>query len=107
MDKLKLRKPIEINGKEYKELPYDLDGLTAKDKMNAGKKYKASGGIVSVQELDPDYHLHLFAAAVEKADPSIDTEDVLRMSARDSAQAEKLVRDFFFLGSEDSLQTDT
>ncbi|MNH37222.1 hypothetical protein D3C79_980980 [compost metagenome] len=54
-----------------------------------------------VQELDSDYHLYLFAAAVKKENPSIEAEDVLRMSAKDSVKAEALVRDFFFIISEE------
>ena len=62
--------------------------------------------MISVQELDPDYHLFIFAKAIEKANPGVDLSDVLRISAKDSARAEKLVRDFFFLPSEESSQTD-
>jgi hypothetical protein len=107
MNTLKLGKPIMINGTEYKEIPYDFDNLTAKDKMNAGKNYKKDGGIISVQELDSDYHLYIFAEAAAKADNSIDITDILRMNAKDSAKAESLVRDFFFLDSEETSQTNS
>lgn len=102
MDKLKLRKPIKINGKEVTEISYDFDNFTAKDKMNAGKKYKKDGGIISVEELDPDYHLYVFAEAAAKVDKSIDITDILRLNAKDSTRAESLVRDFFFLDSEET-----
>lgn len=100
MNNLKLSKPIMINGKEVKEIQYDFDEMTAQDKLNAGKKYKAAGNVISVQELDSDYHLYLFAEAAAKTNPEIDSTDILRMSAKDSSKAEKLVRDFFFLDSE-------
>ncbi len=107
MDTLKLFKPIKPHGVEVNELKYDFDNLTAQDKLNAGKKYKKAGGVVSVQELDCDYHLYIFAEAVRKADPSIDETDILLLSAKDSAKAESLVRDFFYLNSEDSSQMNT
>jgi hypothetical protein len=98
---LKLSKPIDINGEKVSELEYNFEDMTARDKADATKAYKKAGNVVSVQELDPDYHLYLFAAAVKKANPSIEFEDVLRMSAKDAAKAEALVRDFFFLSSEE------
>jgi len=107
MGALKLSKPIMINGSEYKELKFDFDEMTAQDKLNAGKNYKKAGNVISVQELDSDYHLYLFAEAASKANEGVDPIDVLRMGAKDAAKAEKLVRDFFFLDSEDTLQTNT
>ncbi len=102
MDSLNLKKPITINGSEIKELKYDFDSLTARDKMNAGKAYKKEGNVISVQELDSDYHLFIFAEAVAKANPEIDQLEVINLlGAKDSAEAEKRVRDFFFIDSED------
>ncbi len=101
MDKLRLSKPLMINGNEFKEIPYDFDEMTAQDKLNAGKEYKKAGNVISVQELDSDYHLYIFAQAAAKASPEIEPMEVLRMSAKDAARAEKRVRDFFFIDSED------
>lgn len=103
METLILKKPLKINGSEVNTLKYDFDGMTARDKMNAGKAYKKDGNVISVQELDSDYHLYLFAEAVHKADSDIDQLEVINLlSAKDSSRAEKLVRDFFFLDSEDT-----
>lgn len=96
---LVLTKPIDVNGEKINELKYNFDDMTARDKQRAGKAFKKSGGGVSVQELDADYHLYLFAAAVAKENASIDINDILRISAKDAAKAEALVRDFFFLDS--------
>jgi len=96
----KLSKPIMINGVEVKELPYDFENMTAKDKMNAGKKMKQAGIPSNMEELDTDYHLFLFAEAVCKADSSIDTSDVLRISAKDARKAGALARNFFYLDTE-------
>ncbi len=101
MPALKLSKPIDINGGTVTELAYNFEDMTARDKANATKAYKKDGNVVQVQELDPDYHLYLFAAAVKKENASIEIEDVLRMSAKDASKAEALVRDFFFIGSEE------
>lgn len=100
MNTLKLTKPVDINGEPVKELPYDFENLTARDKAEATKAFKKSGNMVMVQELDSDYHLYIFAVAVKKADPSIEIEDVLRISFKDAVAAESLVRGFFFISSE-------
>lgn len=101
MDRLTLTKPIKINGDEVKELPYDFENMTAKDKLNASRKMKTSGIPNNVEEFDADYHLYLFAEAVCKADSNIDTEDVLRMSAKDASKGAAEARRFFYLNSED------
>lgn len=98
---LKLSKPIMINGEEVTELPYDFESMTARDKLEAGKKMKAAQIPVSnVEELDTDYHFFLFIQAVCKADPSIDVADVMRISAKDEREACRLARNFFYFTSE-------
>lgn len=99
---LKLSKAIKINGNEVKELPYDFENMTAKDKINASRKMKEVGLPVTIEETDPDYHFYLFAEAVVKADSNITTEDVMRISAKDAQRAAAMARDFFYLGLEDS-----
>ncbi|WP_041272387.1 hypothetical protein [Desulfitobacterium hafniense] len=96
-----LSKPIMIDGKEVKELPFDFENMTAKDKLNAGRKMKTDGIPNNVEELDTDYHLYLFAEAVCKADSSIETADVLRISAKDARKAAAVARNFFYYGSEE------
>jgi hypothetical protein len=99
MDKLKLSKPIMIDDKEVTELPYDFENMTAKDKIEASKEMKIAGIPMSVAELDTDYHLYLFARAANKADPSVTTADIMRLSAKDADRAAVLARNFFYLGS--------
>lgn len=96
-----------INGSEVKELPYDFDVLTAKDKLEVGKKFKTAGFTGSIQELDPDYHLYVFVQAVIKADNSISEQDVLRISMQDAVAVSSKVRNYFFIDSEEFLQTIT
>ncbi|MDA3732037.1 hypothetical protein PBV87_11145 [Niameybacter massiliensis] len=98
---LTLRKPIMINGNEAKELTYDFENMTARDKLNAGRRIKADGIPVSVEEIDTDYHMYLFAAAVVKANPEMDISDVLRISAKDIQKGASLARDFFYIDSEE------
>ena len=98
---LTLRKPIMINGNEAKELTYDFENMTARDKLNAGRRIKADGIPVSVEEIDTDYHMYLFAAAVVKANPEMDISDVLRISAKDIQNGASLARDFFYIDSEE------
>ncbi|MFO7153938.1 MAG: phage tail assembly protein [Caldicoprobacter oshimai] len=100
MNTFKLSKPIMIDGKEVSELPYDFEAMTAKDKIEVGKIMKNLGIPIAVAEIDPDYHLYLFAKAVTKADPSITISDVMRMSAKDADRAAALARNFFYLDSE-------
>ena len=107
MEKLKLLKPFQIDGKEVKEIEYDLEGLTAQDKIDASKEMMRDGNSVTVQELDTIYHLYLFAAAARKANSQVVTHDILRMNAKDAIRAETIVRDFFYLVSEDTSPTNT
>ncbi len=101
VEKFKLKKPIMINGEEVKELPYDFDALTAKDKLEVGKKFKTAGFTGSLQELDPDYHLFVFIQAVIKADSSISEQDVMRISMQDAVAVSSMVRNHFFLDAEE------
>jgi hypothetical protein len=98
---MKLSKPIMVDNEEVTELPYNFDDLTARDKLNAGKNMRQAGIAPGVEEMDTDYHLYLFAEAVAKADPRIDTAAVLRISARDARKASALARSFFYLNSEE------
>lgn len=96
-----LKKEIDINGEKVSSLAYNFDKMTARDKQNISLAYKKAGNGVSMQEFDSVYHLYLFAGAVAKEDPSIDNNDVFRMSAKDACRAEALARNFFFLDLED------
>ena len=107
MEKFKLKTQIMIDGNMASELPYDFDGLTARDKLNAGKKLKAAGFNGTYQEVDPDYHFFIFVEAVIKADSNITEQDMFRMGMKDAVEASNLVRNFFFITLEDSSQTTT
>ncbi len=97
--KLKLRKPLEVNGETVRELPYDFEQMTVGNKLMATRNMASAGYSMSnAEELDPVYHLFLFAKAVEVATgEAISTPDILRMSAKDGQAAGALARDFFYL----------
>lgn len=97
---LVLTKPLMVDGEEVKELLYDFDSMTARDKINVGKRIKNDGVPVTVEEIDTDYHMYLFAAAVVKANPSMDISDVFRLSARDIQKGAAAARRFFYITSE-------
>lgn len=101
----KLSKSIKTFGanedRELTELHYDFENMTARDKLNVGKKMKMAGMPMVMEELDMDYHLYLFAEAVCVADRTISTEDVLTMSAKDAQKAAQIARNFFFYSLED------
>ena len=90
MAKLELKKPIEINGKETKEIEYDLENLTGADLQNAVKELGKRGLVVTVNETDQNYHAMLFAIASDLA-----FEDMKRLGAKDYSKACNAVRDFF------------
>lgn len=98
---LKLTKPVMIDDQEVNELPYDFESMTARDKLEVGKRFKMDRIPITVEEVDMDYHIYLFAGAVTKANPAIDVTDVLRMPAKDAHKAAELARRFFYLSSEE------
>lgn len=102
MDKLILNKPVEIDGEVKKEIEYDLDSLTAVSIEQTIKSLAKRQHIVVVQESDIIFHAALFAEAAQ-----IDYTDVQRFSGKDMLKAGRLVRDFFFLDSEDGLVENT
>lgn len=93
---LKLTKPIFIDGNEVSEITYDFESMSARDKINVGRRIKQDGVPVSVEEIDTDYHLYLFAGAVVKANPQMDISDVMRLSAKDGQKGAAIARDFFY-----------
>lgn len=63
MATLKLKKPLEYNGKKYEEIEYDLDALTGDDLLTAEAEMCASGGGAGqMVELSKMYHAAVFAA---------------------------------------------
>lgn len=99
---LKLKRPVMIDGEEKTEIPYDLEKLTGSDLETALQDMKRNGIQVGAIEIDPSYHMAIFAQAAGVA-----YEDVKRMSAKDCKNAIALVRAFFIGDSEDSSGSET
>lgn len=101
MDVLKLKKPVKIDGEEKNEISYDLDSLTGQQMEAAVRDVGRAGIQVGAIELDPCYHMAVFAQAA-----GIAYEDVKRMGARDCREAIAKVRSFFVSDSEESSEPD-
>ena len=63
MNKLTLKKPVTWEGKEYTELPYDMDKLTGEDIMAAENKIAADGVLSPVPMITAQYQAAVFAIA--------------------------------------------
>ena len=102
MEVLKLKRPVMIDGEEKTEIPYDLEKLTGSDLETALQDMKRNGIQVGAIEIDPSYHMAIFAQAAGVA-----YEDVKRMSAKDCKNALALVRTSFIGYSEDRSGSET
>lgn len=94
--KMILTKPLLIDDVELKEIEYDFDNLGVDAVDQAVKTLRKGGHIIGMQETDMDLHALLFAKS-----SGLDITELKRMSAKDYLRAGRLVRDFFFLDSED------
>lgn len=92
-----LTTPIKVNGKTVKKIPYDFDVLTVEDivSLNKGREKAGLSSAVVSQELDQYCQLALFKRAAMAVNPSVDENDLGRMSAKDGIKAMRLARDFF------------
>lgn len=88
---LTLKKPVQIDGEEVKEIKYDFDSLTGNDVDAVFKIARKNGYMVTgAYEMDPVLGAYMFAQAA-----GIDYTDLLRMSASDFNKAGTLGRNFF------------
>lgn len=95
---LKLNKPVQVDGQEYKELPYDFDLLTAADIHETSRYLKGKGIPVSLNPaVDVDFQMGLFAKAVKAAGLDFHYADALRLSAMDGMVAATMTQ-LFFIG---------
>ena len=85
---IKLDNPVQINGKSYNELTYDISEITAQAFAEAdARKLSASGSkngnAAGAAELDYGLHLYLGFAAVIAVNPEIDISDLERVRGYD------------------------
>ena len=86
-----LSRPLEYEGKTYKELSFDFDSLTGADDLAIEKECQASGSSVFVPALSGDYLIRMCArASVEK----IGHDALLFVSLKDSSRIKTEARNF-------------
>lgn len=112
MDTLKLKNPIKIDGKEVKELTYDINEIDALLFAEADAKKKAATGMKTMSlspaaEFDPGLHLYLGFAAIIAVNRDIDFTDLERMKGRDTMEVMKIGRNFMLSSEEDSQGSDS
>ena len=98
MDTLKLKNPIKINGKEVRELTYDVNEITADAFVEAEmRKFNAvskKGVNAPAMEMDYSMHLELGFAAIVAVNPNIDYNDLGRLKGPDLIAVARVGRNF-------------
>lgn len=101
--KLELRQPIMINGKNYKELEYDFEELTCEDYTTAAtyadsKTFRASQSgkpNAAIMEQNISFHMYLGMMAVVAANRElIDIADMERIKGYDLIKITQIGRNF-------------
>lgn len=98
-ESIHLLKPIEINGKEYQNLTYDCDEITA-EMFNRASVLAASAGKqtgeanMSVMELDSSLHMYLGMMSIIAINPEIDIQDLKRVKGMDIVKIVRVGRNF-------------
>lgn len=108
--KLELRQPIMINGKNYKELEYDFEELTCEDYTTAAtyadsKTFRASQSgkpNAAIMEQNISFHMYLGMMAVVAANRElIDIADMERTRGYDLVKITQVGRNFIAGRSEE------
>lgn len=98
MELLKLKTPIEINGKKVKELSYDPQKITVEMFADAeARKLRATtrkGGCTVAFELDYSFHLYLGFMAIIAVNQEIDVTDLERITGADIYAISRIGRTF-------------
>lgn len=106
---LKLAHPILINGKEVKELNYDIEEITSdmfiKASSMANAKAREQGyPAITIAESDYNLHLCLGMMAVIAIDSTIDVTDLQRIKGTDVNRLAQVGRNFTASTSVESSQ---
>lgn len=100
MELLKLKHPIEINGKKVEELTYDPQQITVEMFAQAeARKMAAAKRNISMTmacEMDYSFHIYLGFMAVIAVNPEIDVTDLERASGSDLIAFSRIGRLFTF-----------
>ncbi|MBG9799533.1 phage tail assembly protein [Brevibacillus laterosporus] len=67
MEKYKLQRPIEFDGKLYTEIEYDFESLSGEDMISAERQYLSYdyNQKISLKELSKEYQILLFSRAAK------------------------------------------
>ena len=112
MKTLTLKNPIKIDGKDVKELTYDINEIDALLFAEADAKKKAATGMKTMSlspaaEFDPGLHLYLGFAAIIAVNRNIDFADLERMKGTDTMEVMKIGRNFMLSSEEDLQENDS
>lgn len=94
MEKIKLAKPIKIDGKEVKEIEYDLEAVTVQEYKNIIQRMAKQGIVVAAAELDPNFQQEYFAKAAQ-----LPATELNRLHIRDFMKITGEVRNFLLENS--------
>lgn len=103
---LKLRHPIDIDGKKVKALTYDSEEITAALFAEADTLKKKAAGISNMSispaiEFDFGLHLYIGFAAIIAVNPEYDFTDLERIKGSDIRDVMNVGRRFFIASAED------
>ena len=96
---LKLAHPITINGKEFKELEYDIEEITSDmfikaTAMSNAKAREQGFSAITIAESDYNLHLCLGMMAVIAVNSAIDVSDLERIKGTDVNRLAQVGRNF-------------
>lgn len=101
MNKITLKNPIMINGKEVKELTYNTAEITVGQFCEAEQYQFAAAGnkpTLTTYEFNTGLHLYLGMMAIIAVNPEIDVRDLERIKGYDMVQLAKIGRNFILTG---------
>lgn len=112
MEKLILKNPILINGKEVKEMEYDANEINGILFATAEAKRKGAAGmkntsITPAAEFDFGLHLYLGFAAIVAVNPEYDFSDLERMKGSDIVDVMGIGRNFMLKSEADAQESDS
>ena len=105
--KIVLDNPITINGKKYKELSYNIEGITGQqfcDACSLAASKGQKGLSIGVRENDYKLHFYLGIMAIIVANPEIDVAELENVTGFDILRISNLGRFFIFMKSEETLE---
>ena len=103
--KITLDNPITINGKKYKELSYNIEGITGQqfcDACSLAASKGQKGLSIGVRENDYKLHFYLGIMAIIVANPEIDVAELENVTGFDILRISNLGRFFIFMKSEET-----